>query len=64
MPNVSSEPIKRLPDGSIDTIHYMQVGRQLRSDEVYKMAKAMFAHVAGRPRVSVWLMRPFSARLQ
>jgi hypothetical protein len=31
--------IKRRPDGSIDTVHYMNIGRQLRSDEAYKLVK-------------------------
>jgi len=31
--------IKRRPDGSIDTTHYMAIGRQARADQARKLAK-------------------------
>lgn len=34
------EPIKFRPDGSIDTAHYMAIGRQKRADQAKKLAKA------------------------
>ena len=61
---MSQDPIKRSADGSIDTAHYMQIGRQVRSDEVYKMTKVLLALLVRRPRLPVWFMRPFSARVR
>ena len=31
--------IKRRPDGSIDTAHYMEIGRQERADQARTLAK-------------------------
>lgn len=39
MQQVETPEIKYRPDGSIDTAYYMQVGRQLRSDQAFKLAK-------------------------
>ena len=31
--------IKRRPDGSIDTTHYMKIGQQKRSEQAHKLVK-------------------------
>jgi len=33
--------IKRRPDGSIDTAHYMKIGRQMRSEQAHSIAKSL-----------------------
>lgn len=35
------DDIRLRPDGSIDTAHYMQRGRQKRSEQAHKMAKSL-----------------------
>ncbi|MGJ8584248.1 MAG: hypothetical protein ACSHXD_09160 [Marinosulfonomonas sp.] len=37
-PNETPE-IKRRADGSIDTAHYMKIGRQERADQAHSLAK-------------------------
>lgn len=48
-----TDPIKTNPDGSIDTAHYIKIGRQARSDA----AAAMFSRPA-RPACSARPGRP------
>ena len=39
MQSYDTPEIKRRPDGSIDTAHYMIIGRQARADQVRTLAK-------------------------
>tara|TARA_R110002124_G_C8669838_1_gene491116 strand:+ start:103 stop:327 length:225 start_codon:yes stop_codon:yes gene_type:complete len=41
MQKYETPEIKRHPDGSIDTAHYMKIGRQERADQARKLAKAV-----------------------
>jgi hypothetical protein len=34
-----TQDIKRRADGSIDTAHYMKIGRHMRSEQAHKLAK-------------------------
>lgn len=40
MKNFETPEIKLRPDGSIDTAHYMKIGRQARADQARTLAKA------------------------
>ena len=40
MQQYETPEIKRRPDGSIDTAHYMKIGRQARADQARILAKA------------------------
>jgi len=39
MQQLETSQIKRRPDGSIDTAHYMRIGRQERADQALALAK-------------------------
>ena len=39
MQQYETPEIKRRPDGSIDTAHYMIIGRQERADQAHALAK-------------------------
>ena len=39
MQSYDTPEIKRRPDGSIDTAHYMKIGRQERADQASTLAK-------------------------
>jgi hypothetical protein len=39
MQQYETPEIKRRPDGSIDTAHYMKIGRQERADQARALAK-------------------------
>jgi hypothetical protein len=39
MQQYETSEIKRRPDGSIDTAHYMAIGRQERADQAHTLAK-------------------------
>ena len=39
MQQYETPEIKRRPDGSIDTAHYLKIGRQERADQAYALAK-------------------------
>jgi hypothetical protein len=41
MQQFDTPEIKRRPDGSIDTAHYMRIGRQCRSDQARTLAKSV-----------------------
>ena len=41
MKSYDTPDIKRRPDGSIDTAHYMKVGRQERADQALSLARAV-----------------------
>ena len=40
MQKFETPEIKRRPDGSIDTAHYMEIGRQERADQARILAQA------------------------
>jgi hypothetical protein len=40
MQHDDSKDIRRRPDGSIDTAHYMKIGRQMRAEQAYKMVNS------------------------
>ncbi len=42
MQRIDTSDIKLRPDGSIDTAHYMAIGRQRRAEQAQLMAKGMF----------------------
>ena len=48
--------IKRRPDGSIDTAHYMIIGRQARADQARTLAK-MAAPKRWNFSLQSWLIR-------
>ena len=39
MQQLETSQIKRRPDGSIDTAHYIKIGRQERADQALALAK-------------------------
>jgi len=41
MQSYDTPEIKRRPDGSIDTAHYMKTGRQERADQALALAKSV-----------------------
>ncbi|WP_375253843.1 hypothetical protein [Yoonia sp.] len=48
--------IKRRPDGSIDTAHYMKIGRQERADQARTLAK-MAAPKRRKFSLQSWFIR-------
>lgn len=50
-------PIRLRPDGSIDTAHYIALGRVSRSETAHDLAKAL------RPEAPSFLARLFRGRL-
>jgi hypothetical protein len=40
MQQFDPKDIKRRPDGSIDTAHYMKIGRQMRAEQAHKLIKS------------------------
>jgi len=40
MQRYETQEIKRRPDGSIDTAHYIKIGRQERADQARALAKS------------------------
>ena len=51
MQHDDSKDIKRRPDGSIDTAHYMKIGRQMRAEQAYKMVNSA---VPKRRSITFW----------
>lgn len=51
MTDFETPPIKRRADGSIDTAHYMAIGRQCRADQARGIAKSVL------PRRKVYSFR-------
>lgn len=43
-----TDPIKTRPDGSIDTAHYMRLGRQARSQAAHDLARAVVPKPSSR----------------
>jgi hypothetical protein len=56
MQQFDPKDIKRRPDGSIDTVHYMKIGRQMRAEQAFKMVNSA---VPKRKSFSVWFW-PFA----
>lgn len=46
MKHCETQDFKLRPDGSIDTAYYMEIGRQMRSEQAHKMLKS--ARPSGR----------------
>jgi len=51
-----TNPIKTRPDGSIDTAHYMQVGRAARSQAAHDMIKRRASPDTRTPKRHGWFL--------
>ena len=52
-----SDPIETRADGSIDTAHYMRLGRMARSQAAYDMARTVLAKRTSRVGTSrLWVL--------
>ncbi|MFT5488715.1 MAG: hypothetical protein ACI9JL_000918 [Paracoccaceae bacterium] len=62
-PMTDTPEIRRHPDGSIDTKHYMQIGRQCRSEALYDSGHAIagFGSVVSQAVRRIW-SRPVTQR--
>jgi hypothetical protein len=50
--------IRLRPDGSIDTAHYMEIGRQMRSEQAHRLARQL--KPARKPPQPSWIGRLFA----